>query len=1468
MTAMSKRNAKGFLGIWSVVLVASVALVALGSVLGQVQFALADNGEQPEAVAESAAVEPLDLADYVTSAKLHYTVDSGTGTLLGSSTSEVELKFTIAAGDLKDKDTVTNDQGKSVIQLWYELPDALADIDAQDWKTLKQNGVELGRFRVVAAEYDEAGNQVSPAHFELELYETAITRNTTDSGQPITGTLMASVQNSNIKTDTSGKAVFQFTDGDSVDITIRNNDVSIQKSCTVKADPATGAYWAYYTVTVSTKQGTSSSIALADAWSGALGAWSSESQLTVTKSDGQTLEVTTSNASEKQAALAVGTSGYQLTLPQLAAGESYTVTYRLPVSADAGSTTATGANDASATITTTGGTYTAEASASFTKSGWSSKTGTANGDAINWRIVIDTVSSLEGASVSDVVTTADGTVPITGKITVKYPDGSTKQFDSLADVTFGDSTGTYVITYATAAEAGVQQHNTFTVTPTGGEPMFRGESWVTPPSTSGSGDTGSGSGGNENTFDAISKKANAISRTEDASLVEAAWTVTLGEEGGEAIPAGTVFSEALTGDIYTEMLHDGHFYLHFFTADQVVEYLENLEEALKAATGGSVPRYSVRVATWRNNAGADEANNYCAATNPYQGDYYDITAASGTGFDAAKLATVPTWANGQDAVFSIIEVTFLEDPEISVSAFTFSFTTTQYVGDGETAMDIVNRASVNGHTAQDSLEYQPALSKENHNLSSDVFYNGGNWNYDGWYVTEEGNSLFSSRTYPLQWQITVTPPVGYTSGDLTLVEDLPAGVNFGELELEASAYMAAGSTETTTVVGGAVWTDSGYQTSYGVRVEKVVVQQVKLDTDGNEVRDADGNLVMVEHEKLLITIPESLLTAEAGLKEAVFIIRTSVNASDFELTDETYRKVTEAGGSSIKYVYTNTATLLDANGKEIEGSEATQTVSKSITSLLSKSAGNVATSESTATIPYTLQLNTLSKDLVDGNGTLTVTDTATFTYPVANGMVEVRLVPGSVHLYRSDGTEVLNADGTSVAYQELAPTTVKVNSDYVTTCAFTVEVPDSTSLKLVYEYEVTGSASAATSVHVQNSATLEGAWAASSDTWASVSKADGSLGTAGIYAHKVDAEDKSVTLGSFSVSDSAIFKVEYWDKDAGAWVVLHEALTLGPTGEFNLTGQAYNDHTAIEGKTYIKVNTALRVTELQAPTVRDESGAITAQYVPLETAIELVIVDANTEAYPESIPAGYDGTYVQSGGDWYIPNSVDTTSLTVAKQWFQQVGANNVEAYQEADNYKVLIDVLQCADGSDEGRVVATVLLTKDEAYEFSYAGAVDEDGAPLEGDDLDAYFEAHKNEASYWTYAARSGSWSWTTNDLAGSGYDSSTGKTVAYTYRVRERGLGENEHVAYRADAGVGLFDFSHPVTNFSVMTVNNEGIASGTVTVQNIVPEEDLGEFTLPLAGGGGTQSFLQAGIAVLACAVAIGLHRLRHSMAGQG
>ena len=444
---------------------------------------------------------------------------------------------------------------------------------------------------------------------------------------------------------------------------------------------------------------------------------------------------------------------------------------------------------------------------------------------------------------------------------------------------------------------------------------------------------------------------------------------------------------------------------------------------------------------------------------------------------------------------------------------------------------------------------------------------------------------------------------------------------------------------------------------------------------------------------------------------------------------------------------------------------------------------------------YSVDLNPGERDLSESQDTLTVSDVMRYQInPHYNNTSS--LIQNTVKLYyaKKDENEkvIFDKNGRLEKGEEVntkdwkwsfSTNNTGVGWSYVEN-TITAVIPDETALILEYSYQVLMTIPetwGTINLGVNNTATLIGD-KQSQDSQSNNEEWKESETTAGVNTdkryifYKVDSTDYGIALSG------AEFTLYKYNSAISEFEATGQIYTTSQ-GQFSLQWQR-SDHNEDYQFEY---NTAYYVKETKAPTGYLLPDAATQYYFYFSKK------NSDTEASASSLPYNWSSLnpidLSKSSHTEYCVNEKNTTEITVEKKWFRSDGTTEFT--------------------NEKGGSIQFDLYRKESKASSGGGGTSGNDGTGTSNTN---------NVTKIGTYTiSNADGWVWSSNSLEEplllTGKDADN-NLVTYIYYVKE-----------------------HSTTNYTSECVNNEGISSGKITINNIESENPT--FELPETGGPGTR-----------------------------
>lgn len=1112
---------------------------------------------------------PLDLTPYIESVTMYdedgNKLESGSVVTEGDLI-EFRIEYTIDGQQLAVMNGETVDKISDT--LTYKLPEIFKMIQSGSGNIINSVGQVVGTYNID----NETG--IITLRFDEEYVEQNA------KGIQIQGFISFFSLVTKITDSDSEDQEYEFTDNIILGVVIEEKqeavgDLSIEKNKTsVNGEEIT------YEVIVTSKEGTNGSITITDQMSKGL---TFKEGIEVLKGNTAVRNVRFTPSSDR--------SSFTITLPEMAAGESYVVRYKCTADIELLDADMTVRNTAKVNGKDSQGRELEDETTVDHVFDMLKKTGVLNDDGtITWSITINTAKAdISGWTLEDVITTANGSSAYSGRVTIRNSNGSVLASNVRLPYTFpSGSTGTYVVSYTTSHSfadgdvitnrAVLRDDDTDVTVVTGvgvGSPITK---------------TGT---------------AGELILSEDGTyLLPITWTVTVDTTNG-AIPGGEFFYDKMEGYPSNNMV---------MTYEQLMAALANIEaEIIRAGS---------------NEAGWFEAAEYQAGYG--HGDLYGY-------WDLVNNVN-----NSHDRLYERF-VVILDQPIPKGQILTFTYETYGLFDNNVVAGSVYkNRFNISEHyEVEGKVDFTSGSVKATKYALSyfDPDVHGNNdwhWDITHWNSVEGTGSFEYEKLHDnyLGWAIELSvPPAYWGSGDIVLIEDLPEGVSVDSLALSFASDVPTQTLRQRNMSNGQTYTwdftlyPPDQYGSWRPQGGQTVSITIKVTDEGDLEFTIPG--IIFETMAQYTVIQNQWQPEGAKLEEwyGYLYIYTKID-EDFDWTP--------TSENALVYVdaFENRFTLLDEDGDVLDIGSQTQVITKDESSGIIR---KEAYTDNNNIITYSVILNAYKKDLIENSGTLAVHDE--LTYPSTEAQpLRLRLVPGSVKLYEIK----LSSDG---SYTKLGE--VNINYSYneasstrygTTTWVHTIDltVPDSKSLLLEYSYRATGGKNVTHSV--ANTCTIrgvgEGGLEGDHKVEIEVKEATAQADTKGVMIYKVDAGSNGIFL------ENARFNIYIWNKEKNAYIIVHHPENGGTDFTTDMNGMIVLDGTTM-AEDQFAYNTAYYIVEVASPD---------GYYLGPEPYY-FYIANPDTSAYPSCIPNNFKGDALTSGDIIYRDNVSEITKIRVEKYW-------------------------------------------------------------------------------------------------------------------------------------------------------------------------------------------------------------------------
>lgn len=529
----------------------------------------------------------------------------------------------------------------------------------------------------------------------------------------------------------------------------------------------------------------------------------------------------------------------------------------------------------------------------------------------------------------------------------------------------------------------------------------------------------------------------------------------------------------------------------------------------------------------------------------------------------------------------------------------------------------------------------------------------------------------------------------------------------------------------------------------------------------------------------------------------------------------------------------------------------------------------------TGTIRYSIVINPAAQDLVKNVDTLTLVDTMDSDASQFNPQLDV----SSVHLYNYDSSKKDHIG------KEVDTSAYMIHYD-ATTGKITMTIPDSKALVFVYDYNLDESFSSGK--QITNHAELNGSWSTSKSVTLVETSSSATARKKKIVLYKVDSQNFHTTL------PGTVFKLERYDGNA-VWTTVDEKgnantnarITVGQDGTitWDLSGQTPP----------LKADTLYRLTETQAVDGyaldqthhyfiwRDQNSTVDQAYNNARAG------DRADDNGTGAVQKENISIFSHSGGVMYIENTY--TRVSVKKLWENSDGSSagtpaNTQVKvqlqrqtEKPDGYYVQVTSKISTGGGQhvwekiyvQKNTPITIWIRNSESlskdaeitynsktytmkgqtinYNNYYVYTI-----PSVDSDLDVTINTPNWEYTELTFHDYTAAPKALSTDVENVGdpvtlSSAAAGKDLQYSWdNLLQQDASGNQY--YYSVKEVSVTQDGKDVTgNYTVSYINNAGIKSGQVTITN---QSSSKEYDLPSSGGTGPWRYIGTGFAILALA----------------
>ena len=1017
---------------------------------------------------------------------------------------EFKIEYTITGQKL----AVMGNDGATVISnsLTYKVPEIFEIISSKSGDIPNSVGNIVGSYVI-----DGSTGTITMTFLDDYVNQNA-------SGMQIHGFISFFSQVVKITDADKENQEYKFTDDITLGVVIKEKreavgDIKIEKSYS-KVD---GEYITYE-IKVSSTEGTNGPVTITDTMSKGL---TFAEGISVKKANGTTVSDAVFNASSDK-------SSYTMTLPEMNAGDSYTIKYKCHADI--------AILDADMTVHNTASVNTKDSedfeledkvTVDYTFEVLK-KTGKLNDDGtITWTITVNHAKvDISGWTLTDIM---GGSTEYTGEVTISDSSGKVLAQNARLPYTFpSGSKDTYVITYTTT-------HGY-----SDGDEIFN-KAILSYKDTDITVVTGVGVG---TPFTKSGEAGELIQDENGTYLLPITWTVTIDTSNG-SIPAGEVIYDKMNGEY-----HQADMYM---TYDQVMAAISAIEAALQHV--GSQVSYA-------------SAETFVAGYNV------------GTNYNRDKLTDSVNYPECESLLYERFSVKLGKEIPKGI-IITFSYQSYGIFPDNLVEESVFkNRIGLSGeYEIETSVKYTAGKVKATkyamkpYNPNSTISQDWAlDWN-PSVPTKYEYSQLYDSY---LAWAINLSVPAGYTGNDDVIIyEDLPDGITVKGLDLPFLLDMPTKRLTMRNMIPGNIyeWTFKlypleQYVSNWGYKDGVDTTITVEYTLDGDLIFTIPG-IVFKSMGQFIEMYNTTGWSAPFEETYGYLYIYTQIN-DDFEWTPR-------SEGSQVYVDYfENKFTIKNQDGDIIDIGSQTQVITKDE----SKDAiRKEATVDNNNIITYSVILNTYGKDLIKNSSTLHIHDELTYTSP-ADTPIRVRLVPGSLKLYEirvaSDGSYTKLGEVTAEYSYAESSTEQGTNTAWIHTIDLTV--PDSKALLLEYSYKASGTKNAAHSV--LNSCSISGVGSGSIDgdhkLEITVKEATAQADTEGVMLYKVDADSDGIFLKNVK------FNIYIWNEDIEDYIIVNHPNGGGTDFVTDANGMIVLDTSTIDNNQFA-YNTAYYLVEVESP---------------------------------------------------------------------------------------------------------------------------------------------------------------------------------------------------------------------------------------------------------------------------------------------
>lgn len=1049
---------------------------------------------------------PLDLTQYISAVKMY----DEKGNVIGSGSVVTEgdlIKFEIAYSIGGQQLGVLNDQTFTVYSdtVTYKLPSTFKVVRGGSGNIVNNAGQVVGTYQV-----DGETNTIIMTFTEDYVKQNA-------SGIQINGSISFYSTVTKVTDNESEDQDYKFTDEITLGITVQEKH-EVEGSLKIEKEKSlVNGENIVYRVKVTSDEGTNGPITITDTMSKGLSFVKGIS--VVDKNNKPVLP-------NPNFIPAADKGSFTLTLPEMKAGDVYTVMYECKADMNLLDADMTVKNTASVNGKDSEGN---DLNHDFTVTHVFEvlkKTGVDNGDGtISWTITVNQdkldisgwilTDTMDNKAYTGTVTIKDSSGKVVGenvKLPYTFPEGSKDSYTVTYTTEYDFSAGNVIYNKAILKDNDTEV-NAFTGVTIGSPVTKTGE-------------------------------AGEIIQDENGkNLLPITWTVTLDTSAG-ALPAGSVMQDVMqdwtSGDMYV-------------TYAQLMAAYENIAAELIRVGSG-------------NPTGLTADVYVPGMVNSYQSYNYNQLVTNDHGC--------------QTEVFENFSITIDKAiPKDKVLTFTYqaygTFENNVVIGKTYTNFFSVNGFDAKGTVAMKSGTVDAkkmALNYYNPVEHKDVFWFWNLFDYNGTNGTTKLEYEKLIDDY-LVWTIELCVPMDFwgSEGNIVLYEDLPEGVTVKGISLPFRDDVPTDPLQQWDLVPGNSysWDFTIYPADQYNVWQPQGGQPCSIVTEVTE----DGDLKM--------TIPSIVFETMSGFAARMFEINPAYDESYaylniFTQIDDDFEWTPTAEGS---YVYVNSFennfSLYDSEGEKIDWGTQTQEIKKDeSTGVIRKQ----ATTDANNIINYSVVLNAYDRDLIENSDFLSIHDELSYD-ETDDKPLRLRLVPGSVKLYEID----MASDGSYTKGKELT-----INYSYnenssleygITKWAHTIDmiVPDGKALLLEYSYRASGTVNE--SYNVLNSCSINGVGEGSVNgdhtVQIEVKQSEAFADVEGVMLFKVDANSDGIFL------ENAKFNIYIWNAEQNKYLLVHHPDSSNAIFVTDANGMIVLDRSTMNNE--FAYNTAYYIVEVESP---------------------------------------------------------------------------------------------------------------------------------------------------------------------------------------------------------------------------------------------------------------------------------------------